>query len=218
MIDKSGAAVDREERRWRIDAMAWLCGGLMALALMACSKTEPVQAAPAQPTAPQSESVRSGAAQPAPTDSDDAVPGTEEGDAGPASHAFELRISLSKEAAEKLESSKEGAVAFFSYAGDPAPGTGEAFVDELGQIDLGQAEEDITGKSEVMIDGRALKVDRLRYVRGEPRVNVNIASARRVFEDNILDCDSFDDDLKVAIAAPVVLHCKLLDWPAKRIR
>ncbi len=132
-------------------------------------------------------------------------------------YAFELRISLSDAAAARIVPAKEGVVAMISYAGDPAPGVGGPFVDELGFIDLGQVEVDVTGKSQVVIDGHALKAGMLKYLQGEPRVNVNVASGRRVFEDNLLDCGSFEDDLKVAIAKPVVLHCQLLDWPARRV-
>lgn len=105
-----------------------------------------------------------------------------------------------------------------SYAGDPAPGVGAPFVDELGFVYLGQSQVDVSGKSKVVIDGSALKKDMLKYLQGEPRVNVNIATARRIFEDNLLNCNAFDDDIKVAVAAPVVLHCELLDWPARRNR
>ncbi|HEX7804065.1 MAG TPA: hypothetical protein VF471_15050 [Pseudoxanthomonas sp.] len=135
----------------------------------------------------------------------------------PDPYAFELRISLSDEAAARIVPAKEGVVAMINYAGDPAPGVGDPFVDELGFIDLGQVEVDVTGKLQAVIDGHALKTDMLKYLQGEPRVIVNVASGRRVFEDNLLDCGSFENDLKVAIAAPVVLHCELLDWPVRRI-
>lgn len=133
-------------------------------------------------------------------------------------YAFELRISLSEDAAALIVPAKESVGVLINYAGDPAPGVGDPFVDELGFIDLGQVEVDVTGKSEVVIDGGALKKDMLKYLQGEPRVNVNVFSGRQVFEDNVLDCGSFEDDLKVAVTTPVELHCKLLDWPVRRIK
>lgn len=201
--------MDKEAgRQSLIGVTTWAWQGVALLALAACGQAG-VAEAPATPA----------------TRSQPAMALSRIPEAPPASaapmirpYAFELRISLSDAAATKLLPAKEGIVAVINYVGDPTSGAGDRFVDELGFIDLGQMEVDVTGKSRVVIDGRALKTDMLKYLQGEPRVIVNIASGRRVFEDNLLDCGSFEDDLKVAIAKPVVLHCELLDWPARRIQ
>lgn len=190
-------------------SLSWLAWA--AMALLGCGKVELSPSAPDLPGSPQkAPNIRQAAVGQAPVMADDANTRNP--------YAFELRISLSDAATAMIVPAKEGVVAMINYAGDPAPAIGDPFADELGFIDLGQVEVDITGKSQVVIDGRALKTDMLKYLQGEPRVNVNVASGRRVFEDNLLDCGSFEDDLKVAIARPVVLHCELLDWPTRRIR
>ena len=183
------------------------------LALVGCGKVEspPLVADPARPTQEQTATIEQTPPQAMTTPKAEA--GVEKiGDP----YAFELQISLSDDAAAALAPAKEGVVALISYEGDPAPGVAASLVDEVGFVDLGNSEVDVSGKSKVLVDGSALKKDMLKYLQGEPRVNVNIASARRTFEDNVLNCSSFDDDIKVAVAKPVVLHCELLERPSRR--
>jgi len=54
-------------------------------------------------------------------------------------------------------------------------------------------------------------LERLPWVDGGVKVNVNVYSARRSNEDNILACDFIDTDLAAVVKAqPVTLHCGLI--------
>jgi hypothetical protein len=46
--------------------------------------------------------------------------------------------------------------------------------------------------------------------KGEPQVNINVYSARKASQDNVLDCGMFQDTLQVAAQEPIKIECKLI--------
>lgn len=124
--------------------------------------------------------------------------------------AFTVEVTLSDEAAALLAASGETVVVGATFFGDPAEDAGDALINDVGQIDLGRREVEISGAGTAAFGGTDLRLDRLDAVAGEPQVNVNVYSGRRSAEDNLLDCGFFQDAVEVAARAPVVLACRLL--------
>ena len=124
---------------------------------------------------------------------------------------FGLDITLSPKAAEQLRATHEGITANASYYGDPTAAAAK-HGDEVGHIDLGVEQHDLSARAgRIRFTGRTVMVDRLPWVDGGVKVNVNVYSARRSSEDNILACDFIDGDLaQVVKAQPVTLHCGLI--------
>lgn len=124
---------------------------------------------------------------------------------------FTLNITLSKMAADKLVATKEGLVIDASFYGDPKPGAGK-HVNDIGQIDLGRETLSLHGKAgKAVITGNFVKPEQLKWVRGPGKVNVNVYSARKGNENNILNCDLIDGDIGKIASKEVTLHCALIE-------
>lgn len=136
------------------------------------------------------------------------MPATAQGDMG-----FDIDVTLSKKAAARLASQKEGIVAFASYYGDPKRGA-EKHANEIGQISLSPQDEEVElpgSGGRAHISGAKVDTKRLDWLAGPPKVNLNIASARKSSSDNLLSCDFIDGVLADVRKAPIALHCSLIE-------
>lgn len=124
---------------------------------------------------------------------------------------FELNITLSPKAAERLRATHEGITADASYYGEPTAAAARR-ADEVGHIPLGVERIDLPGRAgPVRVSGQKVAIDRLDWISGGVKVNVNLYSARRSSGDNILACDFIDGSLAAVVKAqPVTLHCGLI--------
>lgn len=124
---------------------------------------------------------------------------------------FDLDITLTPRAAQRLKATHEGITVSASYYGDPKPAYAKR-ADEVGHIDLGGDQIKLPGHAgRVHVAGDKVKRDRLGWISGGARVNVNVFSSRRSGPDNILQCDFIDGAVATVIKArPVTLHCGLI--------
>lgn len=126
-------------------------------------------------------------------------------------YAFSVDITLSPPAAQQLSRHRETIKLAAFYYGVPKPGLPEGIDNGMGQVFLGETELEIPGADgRADFDGKSVQTSRLRYIEGEPQINLNVYSGRRSSEDNLLDCDFFEDAVRVAQAAPLKIHCKLI--------
>jgi hypothetical protein len=137
-----------------------------------------------------------------------AVPATAQGDM-----SFDVNVTLSKKAAAKLAAEKEGIVVFVDYYGGPKRNA-ERHANEIGQIDLEQQNDEVAipgAGGHAHISGAKVDTKRLEWLAGPPKVNVNVASARKSSSDNLLGCDFIDGPLSAVQKQPVTLHCALIE-------
>ena len=124
---------------------------------------------------------------------------------------FDIKISLSKKAAAKLQSTNTGITVMASYYGNPRK-SARRRVNEIGLIDLGLDTIDRSGgPGLVHITGNTIAAERLEWIQGPAKVNVNILSSRKGDENNILNCDFIDGDIAAIKESPVELHCSLIE-------
>jgi len=125
--------------------------------------------------------------------------------------AFDVRITLSDLAAERLRTTREGIVVSSYYTGEPLP-SAENRANQIGTIDLGTENREVIGaEGLVRITGKKVDLRRLEWIKGSVLLNVNVYSARRTNPDNILSCDFFDGKLSSAVRKTPVLHCTLIE-------
>lgn len=124
---------------------------------------------------------------------------------------FNVSVTLSPKAAAKLQATHEGITASASYYGDPTPAAAK-HADEVGHIDLGNEQVAAPGSAgPVHFSGGNVATDRLGWIQGGVKVNVNVFSSRHSDPDNILACDFIDGSLAAVIKAqPVTIHCGLI--------
>ncbi len=133
---------------------------------------------------------------------------------------FAVEIVLSPKAAARLRATHEGITADARYYGNPSAAA-VRHADEVGQIDLGNERHRLPGRTgPARFSGAKVAVDRLDWIEGGVKVNVNLYSSRRSSQDNILACDFIDASLAAVFEAqPIVLRCGLItENPATRLR
>lgn len=125
--------------------------------------------------------------------------------------AFDAQIALSPKAAARLATLSEKIIVAASYSGNPTP-EAQKHADEIGQIDLGREEVEISGKAgSAHLTGARVHRARLAWIQGPILLNVNVYSARHSGPDNILACDFFDGKLENARRKPVQFFCSLIE-------
>ena len=125
-------------------------------------------------------------------------------------YAFTVRIDLSPVAAQQLARHNETIMASAFYYGVPKANAPAKVADEMGQVHLGNQEIELREAGDAVFDGRAVDHKPLAYVDGDPQVNVNVYSGRHSSEDNLLNCDFFEDAVQIAHAKPIAIHCGLI--------
>jgi hypothetical protein len=127
---------------------------------------------------------------------------------------FTMNISLSPRAAAELRRRNEGSVVSAMYSGAPTPAH-ERDGDEIsGDIDLGSRA--IAGPGQagpIVVPETVLRRDRLSWITGEPNVLVNIATARRATQENLLDCGLVSGPLANMAARTHHVLCRLFGEP-----
>lgn len=132
---------------------------------------------------------------------------------GAALHDFIVDVTLSPAAKKRMSEGGETIVVSASYFGWPLPAA-EDKADDVGQIDMGGAEQEFSEPARAAFDDKGFRADRLDLLKGEPQVNVNTYSGRKTSDDNLLACDFFQGSLQVAGSAPITLHCSLIEEQA----
>jgi hypothetical protein len=125
--------------------------------------------------------------------------------------AFTVTLAYSAAAAAKLSEAKEQVIVDAAYYGEPNPGFEPT---EPGGVDLGSEQHSVT--PDVAAVPFAAKVDAAKAakeVKGEPRVLINVYSARLSSPDNLLDCGIHDGPIADAKSAEIRIACKLIEEP-----
>ncbi len=135
--------------------------------------------------------------------------------AGPIQYidSYDVQISLSSAVETKLKNSGETITISAVYFGEPLAGKSHRkLTAEDGNIYFNNEEEkSILGADTVTMGHVKYDSDLLKHiVGGEPNVLINVHSSRKKFENNLLDCDIFQDKVSVAAKTPIVLNCKLI--------
>lgn len=133
----------------------------------------------------------------------------------PSPYAFEVALTLTPRAAEKLAATKERVIVDAMYFGMPvspdAPG-----IDEHGeQILLGSDEVEVDPVNAVVkAPGTGFDATHIASVKGEPEVLVNVYSARKTHEDNLLSCGIYQGPVAMAQKKAPPIECDLIETPA----
>jgi hypothetical protein len=131
--------------------------------------------------------------------------------APPSPHAFEVSLTLTPRAAEKLATTNERVIVNAMYFGlavsADAPG-----VDDHGmEVGLGSDEVEVPPENAVVkAPGSGFDPTHIASIKGEPEVLVNVYSARKSHADNLLSCGIYQGPVKMAQQKPVEIQCDLI--------
>lgn len=119
--------------------------------------------------------------------------------------AYEVEIALSDAAAAKLKQSGEAITISVDYYGEPAPGVES----EDGPYYVGSQTAELTGAGKAQFEKLTIGDELLAKLSGPVQVSVNVYTARKVFEDNLLDCGYWGEEIS-KLPATVKIVCKLI--------
>lgn len=149
------------------------------------------------------------------------VPGSSPNEATPAasSNAFNVEITLTPAARERLVSQRESLIVSAEYFGYPTaraqqqrvPGSENPWLTlHRTQVELDGGR--LNGTPVAHFPAVALDAKQLAWTEapGAPQVNLNVYSGRRSSPDNLLDCTMFQDTLAIASRALIRLACGLI--------
>ncbi len=123
---------------------------------------------------------------------------------------FRLDVTFSAAAAERLQRLGERVTVDAYYYGEPKPGFAPKTPEEV-SIMLGTEQAEIEPRNRsVTLRARFDASQLTREVAGEPKVLVNVYSARRSGPDNLLSCGVVDEPLPLLAETGASLHCKLI--------
>lgn len=127
--------------------------------------------------------------------------------------SFDVEVTLSEQAAARLDAAKEGIIVYASYYGDPKPSAAK-HVDEIGMIDLSPENEQVELPSSgglAHVTGATVDKKRFAWLDGPPKVNVNVFTARKSSPDNLLECDLIDGPVAEVRKETITVHCGLIE-------
>lgn len=146
-----------------------------------------------------------------PAPAPDAASGAEA--AGPANpYAFDVNLTLTARAAERLASTDERVIVDAMYYGLPASDDAPGLNREGMEIGLGASEIEIAPQSvAVKVTGEGFDTTYMNSVKGEPEVLVNVYSARKTHANNLISCGIYQGPVSMAQKKPVDIQCDLID-------
>ncbi|MDR0184060.1 hypothetical protein [Lysobacter arvi] len=146
-------------------------------------------------------------------------PATKAAETNSVSNAFDVEITLSPAARERLVSQRESLVVSADYFGYPSaqaqaqgvPGSENPWL-TLHRMQVELDGERLNGTPVAHFPAVAFDAKQLASTEAPdaPQVNINVYSGRRSSPDNLLDCAMFQDTLAVASRAPIRLSCGLI--------
>lgn len=120
--------------------------------------------------------------------------------------AFDVTLTLSPAAAKKLADTKETVtIAAMAMGMKTAPGR-----DEDPEVSLGQQTVETAGAGTAAIPAMPLPDAELATIDGEAMLLINVYSSRKASEDNILDCEIWQDAISKLPATGIPIACKLI--------
>lgn len=128
---------------------------------------------------------------------------------------FSVVVTLSQAAVAKLTAMKEQVSVSAMYSGTP---TKEAekkkIANEIGEVELGYEDQTrpLAGAQVTFtFAGKAFKTARTKWIQpGTAQLLINVYSARKASDDNLLDCGLFQDAVTLANSKPIAIACKLI--------
>lgn len=132
-------------------------------------------------------------------------------DAPPSPYAFEVRLTMTPRAAEKLASMNERVIVDAMYFGLAASADAPGVDDHGMEVGLGSDEVEVAPQNAVVTTpGSGFDPTHIASIKGEPEVLVNVYSARKSHADNLLSCGIYQGPVKMAQQKPVEIQCDLI--------
>jgi len=127
-------------------------------------------------------------------------------------YGFDVQLTLTPRAAERLAQTDEAVIVSAMYYGLPASDTVPGLDDHGMEVGLGGDDIEVAPQNAlVIVPGAGFDPTYLPGVKGEPEVLVNVYSARKTHENNLISCGIYQGPIAMAQKKPVDIQCDLID-------
>jgi len=124
---------------------------------------------------------------------------------------FTVKVTYSQKAMDKLVAGKETVIVVGYLYGFPKQGTPKRDVDHVGQVDLGEAKQEIAPAATATFD--RVKPDQalVKWVNDQGlQILINVYSGRKSSPNNLLDCGIYEGSLAAVQGQSIPIACKLI--------
>jgi hypothetical protein len=130
---------------------------------------------------------------------------------GASPEGFTTVVTLSDSAKKRLVESKETIVVAAYVSGTPKEGAPKRYVNEMGEVELGDATREIAPGEDAKFGRISLNKDALAQTdRKDPQLLINVYSGRKSSKDNLLWCSLYQGSLQAVQGDEVKISCKLI--------
>jgi hypothetical protein len=131
--------------------------------------------------------------------------------ATPAYPGFSVNVTLSNKAMAKMVAGKETVIVAGYLTGNPKPGALKKYVDEMGEVGLGDIQTEVGPGVIARFGPITLKQDAFAQTdKKDAQLLINVYSGRKSSPDNLLDCGIYEGPLKPVQGTIIPIACKLI--------
>jgi hypothetical protein len=124
---------------------------------------------------------------------------------------FTVTITYSQKAMATLVSGKETVIVVGYLYGFPKQGTPRKYVDEVGQVDMGEVKDEIAPGAAAAFDRIKLDSAMVKWFDSQGlQLLINVYSGRKSSPNNLLDCGIYEGALKAVQDQSIPISCKLI--------
>jgi hypothetical protein len=127
-------------------------------------------------------------------------------------YAFEVNLTLTPRAAERLAATDERVIVAAMYFGEAVSPDAPGVDQDVMQVEMGSDMVEV-GPENALVKAPGTNFDptNITSIKGEPEVLVNVYSARKTHENNLLDCGLYQGPVAMAQKQPVDIACDLIE-------
>lgn len=124
---------------------------------------------------------------------------------------FRVNLTLSDKAKKLLTEKRETIIVAAYVSGIPKPGTPSRFVEDMGEIGLGQRDVEVAPGQNADVGEIRLDSDALAQITDKgPQLLVNVFSGRKSSKNNLLSCDIYEGPLERVEGKSIAISCTLI--------
>lgn len=124
---------------------------------------------------------------------------------------FTVTITYSRKAMDTLVAGKETVIVVGYLYGFPKQGTPKRYVDEVGQVDMGEVKEEVVPGAPATFDRIKLDQALVKWFDSQgPQLLINVYSGRKSSPNNLLVCGIYEGSLKAIQGQTIPISCKLI--------
>jgi len=124
---------------------------------------------------------------------------------------FTVTVTYSQKAMATLVAGKETVIVVGYLSGYPIQGTPKKYVDNEGQIDMGEVKKEVAPGAPAQFDSVKLNQPMIKWLDSQgPQLLINVYSGRKSSPNNLLDCGIYEGSLQAIQGQSIPISCKLI--------